>query len=339
MDKDNPSYIGLIYNQIEEGFSEKIVNKQCLYFRHPTMSEYFTIYSRYNNILKEAQLKGLLTEKEKIQEAIELGAWKEETEKEIYILKTGVKNLNKTRNKLQLPSQKAEIDRLIKTKEAILLTFTRERQSVINYTAEEYASNRFTDEMIFTYLYKNKDLKEKLFNNIYEYNDICDDDLNNIKIAYNTYSEDLTEYNIKLIAASGFFQNMIFIGDQSNSFWGKPVIKCSKYQNDLLVYGKIFRSVIKNKAETGEEIKEEILNDPKLFLHWLDDQNKTQSKAHGKNKGGSNMVTSFVGATAEDYKKMGITVEKFKGKSILDLAAEKGGVLEKNDYLKVRENS
>lgn len=339
MDKDNPSYIGHVYSEIEQGFSEKIVNKQYIYFRHPTMSEYFTIYSRYNNILNEAQSKGILTEKEKIQEAIEFGAWEEDKEKEIYVLKTGIKNLTKTKNKLQLPSQKAEIDRLIKTKEAILLTFIRERQSILNYTAEEYASNRFTDEMIFTYLYKSKDLKEKLFNNIHEYNDISDDELNNIKIAYNTYSEDLTDYNIKLVAASGFFQNMIYIGDQSNSFWGKPVIKCSKYQNDLLVYGKIFKNVIKNKAETGEPIKEDILNDPKLFLHWLDDQNKAQSKFGGKNKGGSNMVTSLVGATAEDYKKMGITVEKFKGKSILDLAAEKGGVLEKNDYLKVRENS
>ena len=46
-----------------------------------------------------------------------------------------------------------------------------------------------------------------------------------------------------------------------------------------------------------------------------------------------------VGATKEDLDKLGVKVEKLKGKSLLQLAQEKGGTLEKSDYFAARENS
>ena len=51
------------------------------------------------------------------------------------------------------------------------------------------------------------------------------------------------------------------------------------------------------------------------------------------------MVSSTVGATQDDLNKLGVKVEKLKGKSLLELANEKGGTLEKSDYFAARESS
>lgn len=335
---------GRIYNEVADGCSEKIINKYRVYFKHPTVSENFTIYARYDNILAEAKLKGLLTQEEKINEAIEGGWWTKDREREIYILRKSVANLIKTRSKLIIPSQKNAINTQIKRNESILLTLIKERQEFLNYTAEEYVNSRFVDEMIIYYSYKDKSLKEKLFDNLDDYFDIADEISEKIRTVYNTYDTELGDKNVRMVAASGFFQNMIYLGDTCVDFWGQPVNKCSKYQIDLLVYGKIYKNVIKNRSENGEPIRDEILNDPELFLNWLDDEsNKSKTATPNSNSKynfnkGDNAVSSYVGASADDLEKMGVKVEKIKGKSLLDLAREKGGTLEKSDYLKVREN-
>jgi hypothetical protein len=330
--------LGFIYKEILQGFSEKNVNKKHFYLKHPTLSEHFTVYSRYNYLLKEARLKGLATEEEKIKEAISNDWWKEENEKEIYILRQGIKNLKKTKTQLLIPSQRRDIDNMIKSKEAILLTFVRERQSVLNYTAEEYANNRFSDEMIIYFTYSNKNLNLNLFNNVDEYYEASDEFIEELKSIYNLHTQDLNEKNLKIVAASGFFQNMLYLGDQAQTFWGKPVTACSKYQTDLLMYGKMFKNIIKNNAENGVSMSEEVLNDPWLFVEWVENENKGKSKDIGKKNLSKNAVSSYVGVDETELKKMGVKVEKIKGKSLLQLAEEKGGMLEKNDYFKLREN-
>jgi len=74
-----------------------------------------------------------------------------------------------------------------------------------------------------------------------------------------------------------------------------------------------------------------------------DESNKSKTATPNSNSKynfnkGDNAVSSYVGASADDLEKMGVKIEKIKGKSLLDLAREKGGTLEKSDYLKVREN-
>ena len=85
------------------------------------------------------------------------------------------------------------------------------------------------------------------------------------------------------------------------------------------------------------------MSDPDKFIEWTDNQSKEpgiKSRNKKSKTGGSNMVSSTVGATKEDLDKLGIKVEKLKGnKSLLELAAEKGGTLEKSDYFAARENN
>ena len=100
--------------------------------------------------------------------------------------------------------------------------------------------------------------------------------------------------------------------------------------------------MIKSYAENSKPVPEEVLNDPDKFVEWTDNQSQdpaTRARSKKSRDGSSNLVSSAVGATKEDLDKLGVKVEKLKGKSLLQLAQEKGGTLEKSDYFAARENS
>ncbi len=339
---DKTTEFGRIYSEIANGYSKQNVNNNVIYFKHPSLTEHFSIYSNYELLLKEARNKGVPTEEEKIKEAIEGGWWTKEKEMEISILRKTITNLTKTKNKLALPSQKTAIENQLRSREAILLTFLKERQEITAYTAEDYTSQRFIDETILLLTYKNTNLTELYFT-LEDYYNLNDRYIENIKNLYNQYSIVFSQQNIKCIAACGFFQNLVYLNDDAYSFWGKPTVKCTKYQVDVLVYGKMYKNFIKNSAENGNAVQEEILNDPEKLVDFVDSATQGSSKLKGpnkKSKDSRNMVSSLVGATPDDLKKMGVKTEKLAGgKSLLEMAKESGGTLEKHQYLKARESS
>jgi hypothetical protein len=330
-----------LFNEIINGYSLYTIDNYNIYFKHPTVKENYQVNSKYKLYLDEGRKKGLLTEEEKILEAIDGGWWTNEKETEIRILKRSRDNLKKTRANLMYPSQKAGIDKQIKRVDAILITLVKERNEIVNYTAEDYANNRFIDELIVHFAYKDPNLQNKFFSNFDDYYEITEDFFDKIRKAFNVYQIKISEHDIKLVSASGAFQNLVYLTENPESFWGKKLLDCTKYQIDILIYGKLYRSTIKSYAENGSPVPDDVLQDPEKFLLWLEDQNQKTTKGKktlSKKTKSSNAVSSFVGANPDDLEKMGVKVEKFKGKSILDLAKEKGGKLEKHDYLKVRES-
>jgi hypothetical protein len=338
---DKNSEYGRIYSEICRGFSIEQIEKSNIYFKHPTIAEHFSNYSNYDIFIKDGKKRGLLKEEEKIKEAIDGGWWSSENESRINLLRKTVQNLFKTRDKLLYPSQKVEMEKQIKQNEAILLTYVKERNEIVGYTLEDYANSKLTEELLIFFTYKNSDFTERRFNTRDEYYNLTEDSVEKIKNSYNNYSRIFNPENIKRIAACGFFQNLVYLNDDAYSFWGKPTSNCTKYQIDVLLYGKMYRNVVKSYAEGGKPIPEEILNDPDKFVEWNDNQSREPNigNRNKKSKGdGKNLITSYVGASQQDLNKMGVKVEKLKGKSLLQLAEEKGGTLEKSDYLNAREN-
>lgn len=337
---DNKSSLNYeeLFHEIMSGYTHYKIDNFNIYFKHPSISENFGVNSKYKNLLEEAKSKGLPTEEEKIKEAIDGEWWSSKKESEIKILRKSKINLEKTKLSLRLPVEKAAIDKQIKRVDSILITLIKERNEITNYTAEDYANNRFIDELIMFYTYKDSHLKDKFFVSFSEYYDINEDFFEKIKKIFNIFQNKIKDLHIKLLAASGFFQNLVYLTDNPEIFWGKKLLDCTKYQTDLLLYGKLYRNTIKSYAESGSPIPDNVLEDPEKFLSWLEDKNQSNKKTANKKLKGKNAVSSFVGASAEDLEQMGVKVEKFKGKSLLDLAKEKGGTLEKHDYLKVRES-
>lgn len=334
---DKNSEYGRIYSEICRGFSKDLIEKSNVYFKHPTIAEHFSTYSNYDVFISDGRKKGLELEKEKVEEAIRGGWWTSEKESRLNFLRKTVQNLFKTRDKLLLLSQKAEIEKQIKQIEAILITYTKERREIVGYTLEDYANSKLTEELLIFFTYKNSKFTERLFSNRDEYYDLTEGHVEKIKTSFDQYSRVFNNDNIRRIAACGFFQNLVYLNEDANSFWGVPTVKCTKYQIDLLLYGKMYKNMIKSYAENGKPIADQILSDPDTFVEWADSQSGGSSYKNRKQKSGKNMVTSYVGATKEDLDHLGVSTSKIRGKSLLELAAEKGGQLDKNDYLSLRE--
>ena len=103
------SKYGLLFSHISQGFTDKYVNNTPYYFKHPTHSEYFRIYNKYDFIVESAKKIGLETEQEKIDFAIKSGWWPRKSEDKYHSIKTEIQKLYKTRAKLLLPSQKKAV--------------------------------------------------------------------------------------------------------------------------------------------------------------------------------------------------------------------------------------
>lgn len=337
---DKTSEYGRIYSEICNGFSKELVFDKTVYFKHPTFAEHFTNYSNYDLLIKESIKKGVQTEKDKLEHAIENKWWSKEKESQVLFLNKTIKNLIKTKSKLLYPSQRESIESQIKKNEAILLTYTKERKEIIGYTAEEYASNKLTEQLLIFYTYLDPQFKNKLFTTHEEYYDSQEEFVDKIRNFYHSYTNIFSTENLKRIAACGFFQNLVYLNEECFGFWGKPTYLCTKFQVDLLLYGKMYKNLIKNQAENGKPLNDEILENPDKFVEWTENYSKEPTKNISKKSKSDNKyaVSSHVGATSQDLEKMGVKVEKIKGKSLLELAKEKGGTIEKSDYLDAREN-
>lgn len=334
---DKNSEYGRIYSEICRGFSKDLVEKSIVYFKHPTIAEHFSTYSNYDVFINDGRKKGLELEKEKVEGAIKGGWWTSEKESRLNFLNKTVQNLFKTRDKLLLPSQKSEINKQIKQTEAILVTYTKERREIVGYTLEDYANSKLTEELLIFFTYKNSNFTERLFSSRDEYYDLTESHVEKIKTSFDQYSRIFNNDNIRRIAACGFFQNLVYLNEDAYSFWGKPAVQCTKYQIDLLLYGKMYKNMIKSYAENGKPVADQILSDPDTFVEWADSQSGGSNYKNRKQKSSKNAVSSYVGATREDLDHLGVKTEKIGGKSLLELAAERGGQLDKNDYLSLRE--
>jgi len=333
-------YYGIIYSDVARGATKKIIDNKPYYFKHPTQSESFYINSNYNYILSDAKKRGLQTEEENISQAISNGWWSAEKENKFLSIRDAINGLKKTMDNLVLPSQREHIEKEIKKNQYILATFSRERGEIVGYTAEKYANDRLYDEMLLQLTYKNEQLTDRLFADSEEYYYLSDDIVEKIREAFYSCSGPSMSNLLRYVAACPFFQNILYVTPDCDamSFWGKASSLCTKYQIDLLINGKMFKNAIKSELESGNTVPEEVMNDPDRFVLWYDARNTNlTSKKPVSNVSSKTAVSSFVGATKDDLKKMGVKVEKIRGKSILEMAAENGGVLEKHQYLNARD--
>lgn len=329
---------GRIFSDISQGYSELIIDGQEYFFKHPNQTENFAIYDRYSIILEFARTKGIETEEEAIVTAIKGGWWDNNKELHISSLRNLIASLKQTKERLLYPSQKEDIEKQIVRNEKILISYLKDRRDAIGYTAEQYAGDRFQDETIIKLTYKNRELTHRLFQNENDYYYLSDDLVDKIRKGFQSHSQLLNLESVKRVSACGFFQNLLFITDANPIYlWGRSAIDCSKYQVDVLVYGKIIKNLIKYRIESGEPLSDEIINSPEKLVEISESRDAGVQKQEPQSSMSSDSkVTTFVGATKEDLKKMGVQVQKIGGKSLLDIVKEKGGKLDKADYLSAR---
>jgi hypothetical protein len=294
----NDTDLFLAFCQIVEGCSEKVFLGNPIFIKHVTLKERQLFNKKYKTYFAYAISKGLPTEEDALKKAINEGFWSEKEDEEIKVSEKYIETLNITRKKVFKKLQVDEIEKNLREEKEKIAKKLAEKKQVLGKTAEDYASSRSGDYLIYSCFYKDKDLTKLLFSEE-EFDEMPLGDLEQCVILYNNYFNEISDLNIQHIALSDFFQPNYLVLDYPTELFGKPMVQLSENQTRLLIYAKIFKNIF----ETTENIPENIKKDPEALLQYKDKsqaQKEFESKTKPKKRGNVEGAEMVFGATKDE---------------------------------------
>jgi hypothetical protein len=338
-----------IYVKICSGYEKFFIDDRECFLKHHNYSDRFLLREKYNEGILIAKKNGIKTAQDYLDFYIEKGWWSKKKEDEIRNITSFIEGLKKSKEKLILPSQREQVSKTIQEEEEKLSKLTSEKKSIIPITAEEYANKYYNRYYLHYSLYS--DIEFKTFfapSEEYFIEQIGDDIYNDIWEKIIDVINLFEIKNIKYIAASGFFQNLIMLTGKEMSaidFYGKPVSDLTINQIDLFSYAASYRRSINNASE---KIPDYILSDPLNLISWCEggdsssgraknlmDRAPNKNKTRGERSG---RISSIVGASESDYKKLGIENKSSGRHNLLADAASSGGEMSINQLIKKTDN-
>lgn len=297
----NDTDLFLAFCQIVEGCSEKVFLGNPVFIKHIALKEREFFNKKYKTYLAHAIFKGLPKEEDALKKAIDEELWSEKEDDDIKVSERYIETLNITKKKVFKKLQIQEIEKTLKEEKEKVAKKLAEKKQILGKTAEDYASNRASDYLIYSCFYKDRELTKLLFSEE-EFEEISTKELEECILVYNSYFNDISDLTIQHIALSDFFQPNYLVLDYPNELFGKPMVKLSENQVRLLIYSKIFKNIF----ETIEHIPDGIKKDPEALLQYKDKsqaQKEFESKTRGKKKGNVEGAEMVFGATKEEIGK------------------------------------
>lgn len=333
--KQNQNLYNKLYRDIIYGYSCFSHKNEDVYIKHISQMDFGYIEEFENEEKEKAHLKGLLSEKEKIEELIKQKLWSQEKEEEKENLEKEIENLEITSSKFIIAAQIKQVRKKIEKLEKKLTSIASERLEMVGLTSDSFAVRKSNLEILRWTLYKDPELKKLLFSPE-DFDFVDDEELNSLLSRNNNIVSDFKQRNLKKISASGFFLNSFLISEGNvMSFYGKPIVSLTNYQIEIFNHGLRYKSILE-KGKTPPSILENI----DQIVDWYEGQlsEKTKGLKETKNKSGQ----SVVGATKEEMKQM-IETSKEEGEEVAEFGAEAKRIMEKenkktldfNDILKI----
>ena len=285
---------------------------------------------RNKSFYDKAVENGLPTRKERIDYLIKENIWTEKKNKDILNIKTNLAGLQKTKEKVFLQAHIDQANKEIEENQIKLTIQEREKEELIGFTAEAYASRRINEHYMYNALFGEN--KEKLFSKE-EFDELGEGDMVELIGLYNKSTKKFSSTSLKKISVSGFFTNLFYLCDDDPFvFFGKAVVGLTFYQIELFGYGKYYKSMIQN---SDNKPPEEIAKDPEKLVEWFE-SSKSARETLDKSKfaGQEGSATSLVGASKEDLKRLGLDNPN-ETINLAKKAAEKGGSLTMDDMMKL----
>lgn len=318
-----------IFRDIVRGYSQDKFEGNNVYIKHINSHDQVDLEDIHDEYLKDAKSRGVPTEKENLTLLIDNGDWTEEDEFFINEKKKYLDSLISNKKNIGLKSQIDEQNRRISDIQIELNKKIEEKDELLGRTAERYAKERVNDYYILQCFYKDESLKTHLFTKE-QYDSISRSELTEIITLHNKWHNDISEYNIQKICLEEFFFPYMPFCEDSTQFYGKPVCFLTQHQIRLIVYSRIFKSIL----EKHEKIPEHIKKDPLALLDFANSSDKNkETLSKDEDKRGA---TTVFGATDQDYEYMGVDKENGpKEVSLYEEAKKKGGSLDMNDLIEL----
>lgn len=299
-----------VYKDILNGFSVIEFEEETLYVKHLSDLDHGWIQEYKKNCYSQAKKRGVLTEEQKIDSLIEQELWSRKKSERVSSLLEEVANLTTTKRKLVLKSQIKQIQKNIDELEKELNELTQEKAELIGVTCENYADKKVNERYIFYCLFKDEELKEQKYTEE-EFDELEENTLIKIISINNNKLAEMGQDNIKKISACPFFLNSLMICKNNPfTFFGKPVVKLTNFQQELFSTGQRYRSVIENSGKIPPDS-----TSLKAMVSWYEDTIIGESS---KTKGGENTSGQTVfGADKEELK--ALTASADDGRAVVDL--------------------
>ena len=322
-------YLKLIFSEIIEGYSfvpSKLFGD--LKIKHINNFDAAKTDIKNHYYFEKAVSQGLEKREDKIDYLIKEKLWDPEKDKQAQKLEDVLRGMRKTKPKLLLQAQIDSINKDIEKNEIELGKILAEKESIIGFTAEEYAQRRINE--YYMYISILDENGNRLFGED-EFQELDEEQVTEIMTIYSKNNEKFKAEVLKKIALADFFTNIFYLcEDNVFNFYGKPVINLTFYQIEIYSYGRYFKSLIQNSED---KIPDHIVEDPDKLIEWAQ-SSKNVKEVLEKNSGEEAGASSIMGATKEDLAKAGVD----KNEDVIDLsqkAKEQGGRLTMEDMMKL----
>lgn len=322
-------YLKLIFSEIIEGYSfvpSKLFGD--LKIKHINNFDAAKTDIKNHYYFEKAVSQGLEKREDKIDYLIKEKLWDPEKDKQAKKLEDVLRGMRKTKPKLLLQAQIDSINKDIEKNEIELGKILAEKESIIGFTAEEYAQRRINE--YYMYISILNENGNRLFGED-EFQELDEEQVTEIMTIYSKNNEKFKAEVLKKIALADFFTNIFYLcEDNVFNFYGKPVINLTFYQIEIYSYGRYFKSLIQNSED---KIPDHIVEDPDKLIEWAQ-SSKNVKEVLEKNSGEEAGASSIMGATKEDLAKAGVD----KNEDVIDLsqkAKEQGGRLTMEDMMKL----
>ena len=305
-------FIRKIYRDVLNGYSLFNFKNKNIYFKHLRELDFGKCNEIYVENFRKAKAQGLLTIEDKLKILISNGDWSNEKNENILSLTRELDNLTQTRSKLIIRSQIEEFDKKIEIILKDLQALESERKTLLGLTAEGFAEKKSNEYVLYLSLYNDETLSRKLFESEEEFEEADVDTLASYFYLYKDLVTELSEINLKKIAACPFFLNYFFLCSSNPFFYyGRSIVDLTKYQLDLFILGKCYENVL---TKTGKN-PPEYLKTLDEIVDWYNNKGFVgDTNPKDKNQIGK----TYIGASKEELKSlMGNSKEE-----VVDLVAE-----------------
>jgi len=274
--------------------------------------------------------EGLPTREQRIDYLLKEKIWTPEKNKEIIHLKSFIKGLKSSKSKVFLQAHIDQINTQINENQLKLSKMELEKEDLIGFCAESYASRRINEHYMFNALCDGKN--QRLFTRE-EFEELSEEKLMEYIALYNKSTKKFKHETLQKISVSGFFTNLFYLCDNNaHVFFGKPLVELTFYQVELFGSGRYFKSLME---QADANVPEEIKDDPEKIIEWFDSTKSAKEVLEkSRNAGQDGSATTLVGATKQDLERLGLASPE-ETVDLAQKASEKGGKLTMEDMMKI----
>lgn len=312
---------------IFNGYSSLYFNDEHLFLKHFCLRDQYNISKAYAEYLEIAKKRGLELESVVYQKIINSKEWTDEDELQILQLKKYVSNLKLTKDKLLLPSEKENHQKLIDEENSKLINLINKKNELLGVTAENFANKMANEEFLRMLIYKDRSLKKLKFSKN-DFGELSNEDVINLTNKYSEISKCLSDDSIQEIILQDFFNVYFSYCENAKDFFGKAINKLSAYQMKLSLYSKILNNIF----QYHDDIPEYMRKDAKAIFLFVESKKAREKFQSSSSKEGG---TAIFGATKQD---MEMISPNSKKPSLASLIDKNGGSLNMQQMMELMGN-